>query len=91
MAVAGHRDGFFRGVKDLKLGDLIELETVERKLSYRIADLLIVDPDEVEVLDDTSRSTLTLVTCYPFYFVGKAPKRYIVRAALQEGEAAPGP
>lgn len=93
MVIAGHRDGFFRGIKDLRLGDLVELETLAGNLRYRIDDLLIVDPDEVDVLDDTSRPTLTLVTCYPFYYVGKAPKRYVVRASLGESEdgAATGP
>jgi len=83
LAIAGHRDGFFRGVKDLRLGDAIELETLAGTLTYRIDDLLIVDPDGVEILGPTSESTLTLVTCYPFYYVGKAPRRYIVRALLE--------
>jgi sortase A len=92
LVIAGHRDGFFRGVKDLRLGDVLVLETLAGPLRYRIEDLLIVDPEEVEVLGPTSASTLTLVTCYPFYYVGKAPRRYIVRAALeQEGTVAAGP
>ena len=78
--IAGHRDGFFRGLKDLRAGDAIELDTLEGTEVYLIERTWIVDPDDISVLDPTSDPVLTLVTCYPFYFVGPAPKRYIVRA-----------
>jgi sortase A len=78
--IAGHRDGFFRGLKDVATGDTIELETQRGTEHYRIEHMLIVDPTDVWVLDPTSAPSLTLVTCYPFYFVGSAPKRFIIRA-----------
>jgi sortase A len=80
--IAGHRDGFLRGLKDLAAGDTIELETLNRREVYRVERIWIVTPDDVSVLDPTTGSSITLVTCYPFYFVGAAPKRYIVRAVL---------
>jgi sortase A len=80
--MAGHRDGFFRGLKDIAKGDLIELETAEGKDIYRVERTWVVDPDTVSVLDPTPTRALTLVTCYPFYFVGPAPQRFIVRAVL---------
>ena len=78
--IAGHRDGFFRGLKDVGLGDAIELETLHGKQIYRIERAWIVNPEDVSVLDPTPEESITLVTCYPFYFVGSAPQRYIVRA-----------
>ena len=80
--IAGHRDGFFRGLKDISPGDVIELDTIQRNESYRVERVWIVDPEDVSVLDPTSTRALTLVTCYPFYFVGSAPRRFIVRAVL---------
>lgn len=80
--LAGHRDGYFRGLKDVGLGDAIELETLEGMQTYRIERTWIVNPDDVSVLDPTPAQSITLVTCYPFYFVGSAPQRYIVRAVL---------
>lgn len=80
VGIAGHRDGYFRGLKDIAAGDAIELETLDGTLSYEITELLIVDPPDVWVLAPTDTPTLTLVTCYPFYFVGSAPQRFIVRA-----------
>ena len=82
--IAGHRDGFFRGLKDILPGDVIELETLRTTEVYRIARTWIVDPEDVSVLDPTPARSLTLVTCYPFYFVGSAPRRFIVRAVLAE-------
>jgi len=80
IGIAGHRDGFFRVLKDVERGDLLELETLEGVEFYRVEQTLIVDPDAVEVLGPTEQASVTLVTCYPFYFVGSAPQRYIVRA-----------
>ena len=81
VAIAGHRDGFFRGLKDLAVGDRLELETGGERRLYAVESLRVVEPEEVEVLEPTPAPVLTLVTCYPFYFVGNAPQRYIVRAA----------
>jgi len=84
VGIAGHRDGFFRGLKDVVVGDTMELETLAGKETYRIEDIWIVKPEDVQVLDPTPGRAITLVACYPFYFVGSAPKRYIVRAVPQE-------
>ena len=78
--IAGHRDGFFRGLKDIAPGDAIELETLGMKEVYRVERTWVVDPTDVSVLAPTPTRSITLVTCYPFYFVGSAPQRYIVRA-----------
>ena len=78
--IAGHRDGFFRGLKDIAVGDVVEIETLDGKEEYRIERTWIVTPEDVSVLDRTPARSLTLVTCYPFYFIGSAPQRFIVRA-----------
>ena len=78
--IAGHRDGFFRALKDIQAGDALELETLRGAEAYRVERVWIVSPDDVSVLDPTPARSITLVTCYPFYFVGSAPQRYIVRA-----------
>jgi sortase A len=78
--IAGHRDGFFRGLQDIAAGDEIELDTLQGKQVYRIERTWVVEPEDVSVLDPTPAPALTLVTCYPFYFVGSAPQRFIVRA-----------
>jgi len=92
LGIAGHRDGFFRGLKDVAQGDVIELARHGQTDFYVIDGIQIVDPADVSVLDSTSAPSLTLVTCFPFYFVGSAPQRYIVRASLrssrQSGESA---
>ena len=77
--IAAHRDGYFRVLKDVAVGDVIEIESMSGIEEFRITDLLIVKPEDVYVLDPTTTRTLTLVTCYPFYFVGSAPERFIVR------------
>jgi sortase A len=82
--IAGHRDGFFRGLKDVVPGDALELETLQGKQVYRVERTWIVNPEDVSVLDPTPVRSITLVTCYPFYFVGSAPQRYIVRAVRAE-------
>ena len=78
--IAGHRDSFFRGLKDIATGDVIELDTRHGTEVYRVERTWIVNPEDVSVLDPTPTRALTLVTCYPFYFVGSAPQRFIVRA-----------
>jgi sortase A len=85
VGIAGHRDGFFRGLKDITQGDLIELVTLQDTVAYRVEKTWIVDPTDVSVLDPTPGRALTLVTCYPFYFVGSAPQRFIVRAVRADG------
>jgi len=88
LGLAGHRDGFFRGLKDVAPGDLIEVVTLEGNRVYAISDIWIVDPSDISVLAPTDQPSLTLVTCYPFYFVGHAPQRYIVRAVLTSADEA---
>ena len=80
IAVAGHRDTFFRGLKDLKTGDQIQFSTLGGDFQYVVDSLTIVSPDNAGSLAPTSENVLTMVTCYPFYFVGDAPKRFVVRA-----------
>ena len=79
-ALAAHRDTFFRPLKDIRKGDRITVTTPEGVHEYRVAETRVVMPDDVSVLAPTMNPTLTLVTCYPFNFVGSAPKRFIVRA-----------
>jgi len=84
LGIAGHRDGFFRGLKDIGPGDIVELETSHRRKQYLVEKVQIVSPEDVQVLQSTPEPTLTLVTCFPFYYVGSAPQRYIVTASIQD-------
>jgi sortase A len=83
VGIAAHRDSFFRALKDVRKNDIIHLETLEGTFDYRVDWTRIVTPEDTEVLDDTGTPALTLVTCYPFYYVGSAPKRFIVRAVRE--------
>lgn len=80
VGLAGHRDSFFRGLKDIRKDDTIELTTLDGTFEYKVEWTKIVRPDDTGVLADEGSPALTLVTCYPFYYVGSAPKRFIVRA-----------
>lgn len=80
VAIAAHRDGYFRALKDVSKGDVLELETLHGSRQYRVSAISIVEPTDLWPLGATSEPAVTLVTCYPFYFVGSAPQRYIVRA-----------
>lgn len=80
IGIAGHRDGFFRGLKDIASGDALELVTPDRTIHYSVDQIEIVQPEDVGVLNDRGTPSLTLVTCYPFYFIGDAPQRFIVHA-----------
>jgi sortase A len=82
VGIAGHRDTTFRRVRHLEVGDILTLQTRRARFDYRIMKTMIVEPDAVEVLDPTAHPTLTLVTCYPFSYIGPAPKRYILQAHL---------
>jgi sortase A len=84
IGIAGHRDGYFRALKDVEVGDSLTLLTSSGLQRYLIDEILIVDPLDVEVLDASDVTSVTLVTCYPFYFVGHAPQRYIVKARLDD-------
>ncbi len=82
VGIAGHRDGFFRGLKDIKIGDHIEVEEPDRVETYVVDSLEIVSPKNISVLRSTNKPALTLVTCYPFYYIGEARQRFIVHATL---------
>ena len=86
IGIAGHRDGFFRGLKDIHVGDTIDLQSQQGNSHYRVDEIQIVSPNDVSVLEPRTRPSLTLVTCYPFYFVGSAPSRYIVHATLANAD-----
>jgi sortase A len=87
VGLAGHRDTFFRLLKDVKIKDEIQISTLKGNFKYEVVSLRIVDPDNVGVLAPSGENVLTLVTCYPFYFVGPAPKRWIVRAKQMSSQA----
>ena len=86
IGIAGHRDTVFRPLRRIKVGDPLDLTTPDTVYRYRISKTSIVGPDDVYVLDPTEQPTLTLVTCYPFEYVGHAPKRFIVQARLEKQE-----
>jgi sortase A len=83
IGIAGHRDGFFRVLKDIQPGQRIEVETRARVHRFRVVSTEVVDPTDLHVLADTLEPTVTLVTCFPFYFLGSAPQRFIVRGAYE--------
>jgi LPXTG-site transpeptidase (sortase) family protein len=81
---AAHRDTFFRPLKSVREGDAVVVTTARGVYRYAVTDTRIVEPGDVSVLDSTTDAILTLVTCYPFEYIGNAPQRFIVRAALRE-------
>ncbi len=86
IGLAAHRDTFFRGLRSVRKGDLMRLTTLDGSETYRVASATVVDPAQVGVLDGKNGTrSLTLVTCYPFDFIGSAPKRFVV-AALAAGD-----
>jgi LPXTG-site transpeptidase (sortase) family protein len=80
VVLAAHRDTFFRGLRDIHNGDTVNVTTQSGPRTYKVDSTEVVDPAQTSVLDPTAKPTLTLITCYPFYFIGHAPKRFIVRA-----------
>jgi sortase A len=80
VGVAGHRDTFFRGLRDLRTKDEIQFSTLRGDFKYEVESLTVVDPTEVGVLASSHENVLTLVTCYPFSYLGTAPQRFVVRA-----------
>lgn len=82
IGISAHRDGFFRGLKDLRLGDQIELAVPAQKFVYTVDNIEVVNASDTSVLQARGRPSLTLVTCYPFYFIGNAPGRYVAQASL---------
>jgi LPXTG-site transpeptidase (sortase) family protein len=82
IGISGHRDGYFRVLKDVQVGDVVTLQTLEGPKRFTVDKTRVVEITDKSVLQDTHEQTVTLVTCYPFYFVGHAPKRFIVTASL---------
>jgi sortase A len=80
VGISGHRDTFFRPLRNVKLNDIVTLTTPNGEYRYRVVSTKVVKPSDVAVLNSDGSEILTLVTCYPFYFVGAAPSRFIVRA-----------
>ena len=81
LSLAGHRDGFFRKIGQLTLGQQLSITDLNGDIHrFRVVDTWIVEPKDTYVMKRTSKPSITLITCYPFYFVGSAPQRYIVRA-----------
>ena len=85
VGIAGHRDTFFRKLREVRNHDAIRLTTLYGSYDYLVESTRVVDPGEVEVLGNSGEPLLTLVTCYPFYYAGPAPDRFIVRARLAAG------
>ena len=84
VVLAGHRDSVFRPLRGIRAGDELRLNTFQRTYRYRVSNLWIVDPDDVWVMAPTDNRSLTLVTCYPFTFIGRAPQRFVVRASATD-------
>jgi sortase A len=80
VVIAAHRDTFFRKLKGIRPGDSIEVATVRQTYEYIVDSTEIVNPGDTQVMESRARPELTLITCYPFYFVGAAPKRFVVHA-----------
>ena len=79
-AIAAHRDTLFRPLRNIRIGDELRMQTPHGEMLYRVKDTHIVLPSDLSVLETTSKDMLTLITCYPFYYVGSAPKRFVVHA-----------
>lgn len=83
LAIAAHRDSYFRGLANIKQQDTIRVRHADGYSDlYQVDQIMIVEPDDTRLLQNASESELTLITCYPFYFVGSAPQRYVVKAHL---------
>ena len=80
VTLAGHRDTFFRPLRDIRVGDEIQFKTPEQSFEYIVESIEVVAPTYIQVLEATTGHDLTLITCFPFHYVGPAPKRFIVRA-----------
>ena len=80
IGIAGHRDTYFRGLKEIRASDEIQIQTASGLSRYEVDWVKIVAPDDIAVLAPSAGSDLTLVTCYPFYFIGAAPQRFVVHA-----------
>jgi sortase A len=86
LVLAGHRDTFFRELQGIRQGDEVNIKGPEGEFEYEVESTTIVEPDQTEVLKPSDDATLTLITCYPFRYIGNAPERFIVRA-IKVGKA----
>jgi sortase A len=91
VVLTAHRDGFFRPLRNIRQGDTVELKTLDGEFAYQVDWTEVVSPHDVAVLQSSTQNTLTLVTCFPFYYVGPAPQRFIVRAHQVEPLPASSP
>ena len=80
IGLAGHRDSFFKKLEKVHEGDIIEIEYLKGAREYKVIDIQIISPNEMRWLDQTKDNCLTLITCYPFDYMGEAPMRYLIRA-----------
>jgi sortase A len=80
VALAGHRDTFFRPLRDIQLGDEIRFKTPEHSFDYLVESIEVVAPNDIQVLEPSTGHDLTFITCFPFHYVGPAPKRFVIRA-----------
>jgi sortase A len=85
VGITGHRDTFFRPLRNIQRNDIITFTTLQGEYRYRVVSMKVVTPDDIAVLSSTVGEILTLITCHPFYFVGPAPNRFIVRAERVPG------
>jgi sortase A len=91
VALAAHRDTHFRALREIEVGDRIRIHSWEGETEYEVTATQIVLPQDVSVLAPTADHTLTLITCYPFGYIGRAPKRFVVQARQTAGESAAAP
>jgi sortase A len=89
LVLAGHRDTFFRALRNIREGDEVDIKGPQGEFEYQVESTTIVNPDQTEVLEPGNGDTLTLITCYPFRYIGNAPQRFIVRASKIEGARHP--
>jgi sortase A len=89
FSLAGHRDTFFRGLRSVRKGDRIKVKTADGSFTYKVSRMRVVSPRSVSVLRNQKKPTLTLVTCYPFNYIGPAPQRWVVQADLVDTPSAP--
>jgi len=85
VRIAGHRDTFFRPLHAVQLDDKITLSTLQGTYRYQVVSTMVVQPEDIQVLRPAGHDSLTLITCFPFYYIGPAPKRFIVRAERARG------
>lgn len=84
IVIMGHRDSFFRDLKEIRIGERIELESMDSVQTYVVSKIDIVAPEDVFIIEESRGASITLITCYPFDYIGLAPERYVVRGIAGE-------